>query len=163
MINWGKILIDGAFLSVIAALILLLILRFNPRILLNDYPKDVQAVAAPKTPTERKWTLLVGIPYLLVLLLVPFFSTLSLKPQNGAFVALFVNAFGVAFIFNLVDWLLLDWLLFCTITPKFVMLPGTEGMAGYKDYAIHFRGFLIGTLLSAICGAAIAGVVWLIG
>jgi len=157
------ILIDGAILSVIASVILLLILRFNPRILLNDYPKDVQAASAPKTPAEKKWTLLVGIPYLLVLLLVPFFSTLSLKQQNGAFVALFLNAFGVAFIFNLVDWLLLDWLLFCTITPKFVVLPGTEGMAGYKDYAPHFRGFLIGTLLSAVTGAVIAGLVWLVG
>jgi hypothetical protein len=29
-------------------------------------------------------------------------------------------------------------------------------MAGYKNYAMHFRGFLIGTVLSATVGALIA-------
>jgi len=60
------------------------------------------------------------------------------------FVGAFVNAFVVMLAFNHFDWLVLDWLVFCTLTPGFVVLPGTEGMAGYKDYAMHFRGFLIG-------------------
>ena len=53
--------------------------------------------------------------------------------------------------------------MFCTITPKFVVIPGTEGMSGYKDYGFHFRGFIIGTLLSAISAVVIAGLVLLIG
>ena len=42
-------------------------------------------------------------------------------------------------IFNLVDLILLDWLLFTYIQPRFVVLPGTEGLAGYRDYWFHFR------------------------
>jgi hypothetical protein len=75
------------------------------------------------------------------------------------FWVLFINSFSVAFIFNLVDWLILDWLMFCTITPGFLVITGTEGMAGYKDYLFHFRGFLIGSVLSAIAGLVIATIV----
>jgi hypothetical protein len=163
MFNLSKIIIDGCLLSIVASLWLILIMRINPRIFLQDYPKDIQAAVHPKTPSEKKLTLWLGIPFLLLLILFPFFSTLGLKQQTGSYAALLANAFGVAFIFNLVDWLLLDWLMFCTLTPKFLIIPGTAGMAGYNDYMFHFRGFIIGTILSAIIGAVLAGVVLLIG
>jgi hypothetical protein len=54
---------------------------------------------------------------------------------------------------------ILDWLIFCTLTPKFAILPGTEGLAGYKNYAMHFKGFLIGTALSVIVSLLIAGII----
>ncbi|MCJ7739553.1 MAG: nitroreductase, partial [Anaerolineae bacterium] len=76
-----------------------------------------------------------------------------------SFLLLFLNAFGVAFTFNLVDLLLLDWLMFCTITPRFVVIPGTEGMEAYKDYSYHFKASMIGTILSVVAGLVIAGIV----
>ena len=166
MINLVKTILDGLLLSIIASFIIIVSLHINPRIWLQDYPKDIQAKVPPKTLSEKRMSLLLGIPFLLVLMLVPFFSTLALKQHNGAsssFIALFFNAFGVAFIFNLVDWLVLDWLMFCRLTPKFLVIPGTEGMAAYKDYRFHFRGFIIGTLLSAIGALIIAGIVYLVG
>ena len=36
------------------------------------------------------------------------------------------------------------------------------GMAGYKNYAMHFRGFLIGTVFSAAAGLVIAGIITLL-
>jgi hypothetical protein len=48
------------------------------------------------------------------------------------------------FVFNVVDWLILDWFMFCTLTPRLVVIPGSEGLAAYKDYGFHFRGFLHG-------------------
>ncbi|MFH2040566.1 MAG: nitroreductase [Chloroflexota bacterium] len=163
MINWGKTLIDGLLLSVISSFILILSLNINPRTFLQDYPKDIQSKVPPKTPNEKRLSLLLGIPFLLALIIIPFISTLRLKLQLGAnssFMALFLNAFGVTFTFNLVDWLLLDWLMFCTITPKFVVIPGTEGLPGYKDYAFHFRGFIIGTFLSTAFALLTAVVVF---
>ena len=53
----------------------------------------------------------------------------------------------------------LDWLLLCTITPSWAIVPGTEGNPGNKDYAFHFRGFLIGSLLSAAIAVIVAAVV----
>lgn len=162
MVNINKLIADGAVLSILASLLIIFILWFNPRIMLQDYPKDVQAKAPPKTPQEKRLTLFLGIPFLLLLIAVPFISSLTLKQQTQgqiSFWALLINAFGVAFIFNLVDWLILDWLMFCTITPKFMVIPGTEGLAGYKDYFFHFRGFLIGSVISAVAGLIIAIVV----
>jgi len=162
MLNITELIVDGAVLSILASLFIIITLRLNPRIWLQDYPKDVQAKVPPKTPQEKRLSLLLGIPFLLLLITIPFVSSLTLKYQTQgpiSFWALFINSFGVVFIFNLVDWLILDWLMFCAITPRFVVIPGTEGMTGYKDYFFHFRGFLIGSVFSAVAGLIIATIV----
>ena len=160
MANFTKILVDGAILSFLASSWLILALRINPRIFLNDYPPQIQESVPKKTQYESNLTIVFGIPFMSLLLLGPFLSTLSLNKQiNIQFWALWLNATGVAFVFNLVDWLILDWLMFCTITPHFLVIPGSEGMAGYKDYGFHFHGFLLGILYSSIGGLIIAGIV----
>jgi hypothetical protein len=73
-----------------------------------------------------------------------------------------VNAFVVMIAFDLFDWLVVDWLVLCTLTPRFVVLPGTEGVAGYKDYAMHLRGLLVGLALALVAFAAIAGLTLLL-
>ncbi|MBN1265265.1 MAG: hypothetical protein JXA25_07215 [Anaerolineales bacterium] len=158
-----KLLTDGAILSGLASLFIVISLRLYPRIWLHDYPADIQAAVPSKTPQEKKLSLLWGIPFMLLLLAVPLFSTLTLEQQAGGtipFWTLFLHAFGIVLIFNLFDWLILDWLMFCTITPEFLVIPGSEGMSGYKDYWFHFRGFLFGTLFSAFGGLIIAVVVY---
>jgi hypothetical protein len=162
MFSIRKIVVDGAVLSFIASLLLMVSLRLNPRIWLQDYPEEIQDKAPPKTEQEKRLSLIFGIPFLVLLAAGPFISTLALKRQGGgdvSFLQLFLNAFGVAFAFNLVDLLLLDWLMFCTVTPKFLVIPGTEGMQGYKDYSYHFRASMIGTVLSVVAGLVIACIV----
>lgn len=163
MINITGILRDGMILIGLVLVVMILAQRINPRLFIQDYPEDIQAAVPPKTPAEERQTLWLGIPMLLIMILVPFLSTLSLKQAGAAFGALFANAFGVVFFFNLFDLLVLDWLVFCWITPQYIVIPGTEGMAGYKDYGFHFRGFLKGMLLSVILGLVIAGVVNYLG
>ena len=161
MLCCRETLVNGAILSVIASCILLLSLYVNPRLYLQDYPRDVQAKAPPKTASEKRLALVLGVPFLLVLLCVPLLSTLRLKQHFGAsasFPALALHASGVLWVFNVVDWLVLDWLMFCTWTPSFMVIPGTEGLPGYKDYGHHFRGFLVGAVLSLLAGLAIAGI-----
>lgn len=60
------------------------------------------------------------------------------------------------------DLLIPDWLIFVAIQPKFIILPGTEGAKGYRDYGFHFRAFLKGSLGALIASLIIAGIVWLI-
>lgn len=147
----GRMLLHGAVLSLAATLVLLACLLVRPRLLLQDYPASIQAAVLPKTVDERRMALIVGVPFLILLLLFPAWSSWTLPLHEGhppTFGALFVNTFFVASTFNVTDWLILDWLVFCTITPRFVVIPGTEGMPAYKDYYFHFRGFLIGTALS---------------
>jgi len=154
--------LDGTILTAVASLIILVSLRLNPRIWLQDYPAEIQAAVPPKTPQEKKLSLTLGIPFLLLLLGAPLVSTLLLEQQAAAplpFPLLFVNAFGVLFLFNLFDWLVLDWLLFCTITPHFLVIPGTETMPAYRNCGYHFRGFLAGAAISGVWGLVAAAAV----
>lgn len=160
-----RIIVHGGILSLVASAFIVITMSIDPRIWLQDYPQTIQDRVPPKSAEERKVSLILGIPFLVLLLAVPFASTLALKHRHGGdvpFLQLIANGFGVSFIFNLVDWLILDWLMFCTIIPQFVVIPGTEGAAGYKDYAFHLRGFLIGTAFSAVVGAVIAGITLLL-
>lgn len=162
--EFSKVLRDGIMLSIIASGWILLSLRFNPRLWLQDYPKDIQSQVPPKTVQEKRQSLLFGVPFLLVLVSVPLISCIVMKRQSVTavtFLSLFLNAFGIGFFFNLIDLIVIDWIVFCTVTPKFLVISGTEGMAGYKDYGFHFRPFLIGTFLSVILGAIIAFIVYL--
>jgi hypothetical protein len=153
------ILIYGIAGSVLISAVLLGMIAVNPRLMLQDYPKDVQAAVPPKTREEKRQTLYWSLPIWLLLLGFPTAAALSAKAAHAGFLEIFLSAFGVIFVFNLVDWLILDWLVFCTITPRFAVLPGTEGMAGYKNYAMHFKGFLIGTALSVGTGLIIAAII----
>jgi hypothetical protein len=86
-IPWGalvhRVVIDGAVLSTIATALILLSLYVNPRLWLQDLPRDVRDA----------------------------------------------------------------------------VIPGTEGLAGDKNYGHHFRGFLIGLVLLAIAATLIAAAV----
>jgi hypothetical protein len=75
---------------------------------------------------------------------------------SHSFWELFAYAFGVLFIFNLVDLLILDWLIVCWFEPCWVILPGAEHIVIPKQYLHHFKGFLTGTVGSVIVGLAIA-------
>jgi hypothetical protein len=163
MVNIYKIILDGLFLSGIASIFILVTFRLYPRLWRQDYPPDIQDLVPPKTFKEKQISLIVGIPFLILLFTFPLISTWMVKTQQtgeSSFTLLAVHAFGVAFVFNLVDLLVLDWLIFCLITPKFIVLPGSEGAKGYKDYWFHFRGFLIGTVFSAILGVVIGAIIF---
>jgi hypothetical protein len=78
-----------------------------------------------------------------------------------SFWELFAYAFGVLFIFNLVDLLILDWLIVCWLKPRRVILPGTEHVAIPNPYLHHFKEFLMGTAGLGIVGLAIAALLTL--
>lgn len=157
---WSKVLVDGLLMSIAATTLIFASLRANPRIWLNDFPPDLRRAVPPKSEAEKRQSLRWGLPFLAILLGGPMLSTLGLERAVGeaTFLQLFAHAFAVAFSFNLVDLLLIDWLVLCTFTPRAFVIPGTEGMAGYKDYGHHFRGFLIGTVFSAVLGLLAAAV-----
>ena len=94
--------------------------------------------------------LLIGVPFAAALL----WRTATLGSHG--FWELFAHAFGVLFIFNLVDLMILDWLIVCWFAPRWMILPGTEHIVVPDQYLHHFKGFLIGTVGLAIVGLAIA-------
>src|SRR5579872_7328044 len=123
----SQIIRDGAVLSVVASTYLLLLLRFNPRIFLGHYPKEIREIVPPKSEKVRRTSILLGL-----LIGAPSASALLWRTatlEGHSFWERFAYAFGVLFIFNLVDLLILDWLIACWIKPHWVILPGTEHIA----------------------------------
>lgn len=137
-----RIFIDGFIMSAIVSPMLLLILYINPRIALSDYPDDVKTAVPPRTKKELIQGIVFSIPFLIATVGIPLYSSWLVKQQIGdslTYWLAFVIILGELLIFSLFDLFVLDILIFCTWTPEFVVIPGTEGMACYKDYGRHIK------------------------
>lgn len=168
MLDIQKILIDGTIYAVVGSVYLAVLLLIDNRMFLNkgDYPDDVLAAVPPRTEEETRKAFLLSLPFIAWSFGYPFYSTLTYARQAAGsvlFGELFLHAFLIFFAFWLVDLILLDGIIFCWITPSFVVIPGTEGFAGYKDFGMHLRGhFGKGLIILAGSGALVAGAVWLL-
>lgn len=141
-ISLRQFLRDGAIYNLSLGSLIIGSMAYNAEIWLHDYPPEIQAKFGPKSETAEKQTRLFAIPFFLVLIGGIIYSNLKLKRTNNGRLSLkaaFLNAYGLLLSFWLFDLTILDWLLFTKIQPGFVVLPGTEEMAAYKDYGFHFK------------------------
>jgi hypothetical protein len=137
-------------------------MRINPRLWLQDFPADIQALVPPKTRAEQRQTIIWGIPLVALFVGIPLASTWLLKDQHGGELPFLVacgHAYGVFVVANLFDLLIIDWLGFALTDPQRPPFPGTEGAAGYRDYAFHARGFLKGMLIGVVFALPVGAVV----
>jgi hypothetical protein len=130
----------------------------NPDIWLPDYPPDIRERFGPMSERAKRQRTIVGIPIFVPLAGVLVLSSVRLA-QIGSEPIFFSVCFGtfVVLVFSAVDLLILDWLVFVTLRPKIVVLPGTEGAKGYGDYGFRFRTFLKGLAGSLIGSLTVAG------
>ena len=152
----------GVILSAVLFTLTLGLVRMNPEIMLKDYPPDIQAKYGPMSDRSKRQRIPVAIVFLIVLFGIVIQSFMGVHTITGddiPFLAAFIHLFVMFSLFNLLDWLVLDWLIVVTIRPRFLILPGTEGLAGYADYWFHFRGFLIGNIITLFTSLLVAGVV----
>ena len=153
-------LTDGLILSALLSAVVLITLRWNAESWLGDYPPDIREAFGPMGPEARRVKILGGMAFLAILVGVLVRGLIALDRASGgelAFIPAFLYTFVVGQVFNVIDLLIIDWLLIVAIGPAFVILPGTEGMDGYKNYAFHFRAFLIGLGAGVVVSAVVAG------
>ena len=101
MLDTTRIVRDGVLLSVVASKCLLILMRFKPRIFVGHYPKEIREIVPPKSDGERRASLLLGL-----LMGAPIASAFLWRTAtlgSRSFWELFAYAFGVLFIFNLID------------------------------------------------------------
>jgi hypothetical protein len=126
---------------------------------LRHFPKQIRDVVPPRSEKERRMSILLGVPLGLLFIGSTVASALLWRASaqgSPSFRELFAHIFGLFFLFNLVDLLILDWLIVCRFTPRWLIISGTEHIVMPKEYLYHFKGFLIGTVVSAIGGLVIA-------
>jgi hypothetical protein len=159
----GTALLSGAALSIVLGIIMAVGMVIAPDMWVGDYPPDIRDKYGRMSPRAERLRWVVALPFFAALLIVPLLALVNLQSQVGdvAFVPALVSSFIVLLTFNLFDLLIADWLVFCTLQPRRIILPGTEGMAGYRDYRFHFIGFLKG-LVFCLVGALVLTAVWVV-
>jgi hypothetical protein len=141
-----RLLIDGILMNVLISIVIYGSIGVNPLLWISDYPPDIQAaVGSVDVPIGQK---LVAVALSLCIVVgVPLYSNAKLRWRNDgelSFPVAFIHSALLLFFFAVWDLLILDWLIFVTIQPNFIVIPGTEGLAGYKDYWFHFEVSFLG-------------------
>ncbi|MFW9943894.1 MAG: nitroreductase [Candidatus Sifarchaeia archaeon] len=141
-------------------------MKLSPRIWgFSDHPTEITDAVPPQTKRERQIVALLMVPFLLLGLGFPIVSTLVLESTYVGTIPLldaFLNIFGIMMFGNFADLVILDWLIVGTITPDFVVIPGTEHMREkeYKDFGLfNAKGHVWGTIGMATTSIAVAGIV----
>ncbi|MBC8446342.1 MAG: nitroreductase [Chloroflexi bacterium] len=127
-LSMKRMLIDGAILSVLLTIIIYGSLGVNPAMWVHDYPPDIRAVVGDvHVPLVQK--MIVGVLFFGAAVGVMLYSNAKLRrklrQQNGgklSFLAAFANSALILFFFAVWDLLILDWLIFVTIQPDFILL-----------------------------------------
>ncbi|MFD0385689.1 hypothetical protein ACFQ2B_35230 [Streptomyces stramineus] len=60
------------------------------------------------------------------------------------------------------DLVVFDWIIFAGLRPRLLVLPGTEGMAEYRDLRFHLNAALKGSPLIIVVGLLTGGIATLI-
>jgi hypothetical protein len=161
------ILLHGTVFAALMTLFLLAIMRgLNPRIwAFSDYPKTITDHVPPQTDRERRIGAYTALPFFVLIFGFPIISTMMLEVTYGGslpFLDAFLNIFALTLFGTFADFVILDYLIVGTITPDWVIIPGTEHMREkeYKEFrGYHARGhvkaFPILVLLSLVFAALI--------
>ncbi len=140
---------------------LYVIMKCFPWEMLHDYPEDVRRASALAEPTgkqKRNARIFSGIGSIIIFGALILFGLLRFRAERAGFITLFRFLFIIAMSWNVIDLLVMDWLLVCTVRPAWLIIPGTENCSSYSDYGYHFRGFLIGCIYTTLMALIFAGI-----
>jgi hypothetical protein len=153
------------FAGITIGYLLAVMLLFSPRIWgYQDYPSRVKAKVPPQTRRERLLAAVIGLPWFIFLIAFPIYSTYQIKADLGGaipFGIAFANLFFMTVLVELGDVVLLDWLLVSRVTPRFVIIPGSQ-REDYRDFSEHFRSHGRAALILVGVDLLIALIVWLV-
>jgi hypothetical protein len=132
-------------------------IALNPRYWLHRLPKAMTEKVPPRTKKEIREITLLGIPFLAFMLAYPlWYAAANVSGWPMTVFVLFSFYAG----FTVWDTLVLDLLLVCTITPRFMIIEGTS-REDYKDKVYHLKGGLKGLVLSAAASLILGSLVYL--
>lgn len=133
--DFFSIIIDSVVISIILYGGIFFMIKINPRAQLYNYLFKIRESVLPKNKEENKILLRIGIQ--VMILLVAYIIISFYIRFQGSGISYFSVLFRWIIVNGLVcviDLFIFDYFIFCTITPKFIIIPGTEGNSAYKYY-----------------------------
>jgi hypothetical protein len=166
--NWGLVIREslaiGIALSTVLTIMIVVSLMINKEMWLQDYPPDVKARWGPMSVKAKRQRFVFALFFFGMLIGAMAYAVIRLEQVIGtppSFITIFASIVIVFAIFNLVDAIIIDWLILMVLWPGLGVLPGTEGMAGYKDRRLWTINLLKGFVLTPFVGILVAGVVFI--
>jgi hypothetical protein len=127
-------------------------LAYQPRLWLHRMPPEVRSKVSGKTPAERKLFVRIALPFLLLLFVYPIAYVLQ-KDTNLVTRFWMLLAFFAGF--AVWDTFVLDILIFCKVTPRFIIIDGTE-REDYSNMKYHLVSGAKGLVMSAVFSGLLA-------
>lgn len=127
-------------------------LAYNPRLWLHRMPPEVRSKVPEKTPAERKRFIGVALPFLLLLFVYPIMYVTKTGANLWTDLWILMAFFAG---FALWDTLVLDLLIFCKITPRFIIIPGTR-REDYSNMKYHLMSGTKGMVVSVVFSGLVA-------
>jgi hypothetical protein len=162
----GHVLIQGLVYAGIAnGYLFLVMITVSPRVWgYADYPEVIKNKVPAQTRKEKRLAVLIGWPWFAFVLAFPIVSTYALKSKLGggiSFWTAFLNPLVMLLLATAADLVILDWLVVSKITPKFVIIPGSE-KADYKDFSAHYRAHAKAAIFVVLAALIMAAIVSLL-
>jgi hypothetical protein len=164
--NWEIVIREsltiGLMLSAVLTIMIVVSLMINNEMWLQDYPPDVKAKWGPMSKKAKRQRFVFAILFFGIMIAAMAIDVIRIKAVLGtppSFLVIFVSIVIVFTLFNLVDAIIIDWLILMLLWPRLGILPGTEGMAGYKDMRLWTINLFKGFALAPIAGIVVAGIV----
>jgi uncharacterized membrane protein len=155
-----QILISGTLLSLLLGIIVLGSLKYNARLWLQDYPKAIRDKVPPLSVVEKRERAVLAVVVIGILFGGVILETLHLRTYPAGVISFgtaYLHIFLILAMFNLFDALVLDLFIITLLKPRFVILPGAEGMEYlFHDYRKHVTDFLKGIAFCTVASLPIA-------
>ena len=146
--DWKAILRYGLVLSLIVTVALLIAFSIEPLAFVTDLPLEVQEKIGeiPKRAIPVGWSVFLTVIFSCIGLSI-LMNRAIFKDKSGkaTFINLLLNTFLLLNFFNLWDVVVIDIIIFDTIKPDFMKIPGAEEyVAEYVNAKFHIIGFFKG-------------------
>lgn len=116
----GQSLIYGLVWSLFWIVYVYIIVKFFPWGMLHDYPKDIQTAATIKEPTagqQRTSKLFTGVGGILIICAPILWGIVQFSQERTTFLILLGFIFIIVMMWNVIDLLIMDWLIFVHSLP----------------------------------------------
>lgn len=139
-LDWKIVLKYGLFVSLFFNVVVIGGLYIDATLFIHAYPQAIQKKAVlMHTPSSVAQILLAVILWGGIVFLLVRANQQVNRRQGFHFVANWLAILLILELMSISDILIADWLVFATITPDFIVFPGTHGMPEYKDYWFHVK------------------------